>query len=129
VGWARATRMTILQVLISLIMFELLFYSWQKLPFTCSHQPGDRPIMAVVARYLAILGVAAPILSVMVAASAEFLFLFPIYFLNFAGLWIWARRERREGWGETKLLYEDTPAVVTDLGIKELTYKGSVLYN
>ena len=28
----------------------------------------------------------------------------------------------REGWGEARLIYEDVPAVVTDLGIKEMTY-------
>ncbi|MGB9455986.1 MAG: hypothetical protein WCB12_08090 [Bryobacteraceae bacterium] len=40
-GWGMATRLTILQVLISLSIFELLFQSWQKLPFTCSHLPGQ----------------------------------------------------------------------------------------
>ena len=45
------------------------------------------------------------------------LFLFPIYLVNFVGLWLWARHERREGWGETRLLYEETPEVVTGLGI------------
>src|SRR5579871_834405 len=43
----------------------------------------------------------------------------------FAGLWIWLRRRRREGWGEAKLCYEEVPAVATDLGIKDLTYAGT----
>ncbi len=124
-GWAMATRMTILQVLISLAMFELLFYSWQKLPFACSYQPGNQPIVAIVAKYIAILGVLVPILSVMVAVAAEVWFLFSIYLLNFAGIWIWARKLRREGWGEARLIYEDVPDAVTNLGIKELTYIGT----
>ena len=43
----------------------------------------------------------------------------------FGGLWIWLRRRRREGWGEAKLIYEEVPAVVTDLGIREVTSVGT----
>jgi len=118
-------RLIILQVLISLSIFELLFHSWQKLPFTCSHIPSQTPIIGLVGRYAAVLGVAVPILSVMVAAGSEVWFLFPIFLANFGGHWIWFRRLRKDGWGEAKLLYEDIPTVVTDLGIKELTYAGT----
>jgi ABC-type bacteriocin/lantibiotic exporter with double-glycine peptidase domain len=75
--------------------------------------------------YIAVLSAVVPVLSVMIAAAGEFWFLFPFYLLNFGGIWIWLRRLRREGWGEAKLIYEDLPAVVTDLGIKDLTYAGS----
>jgi len=34
-------------------------------------------------------------------------------------------RHAPEDPGEAKLIYEDLPAVVTDLGIKELTYAGT----
>lgn len=34
----------------------------------------------------------------------------------FGGLWIWLRRRRRKGWGQAKLIYEDTPRVVTEPG-------------
>jgi hypothetical protein len=124
-GWAVAIRMTILQVLISLTMFEILFYSWQKLPFTCSYDPGERSMVAIIAKYIAVLGALTPVLSLMVAAASEFWFLFPIYFVNFAGIWIWMRVLRRDGWGEAKLLYEDQPATVTSLGIKDMTYTGT----
>ena len=49
--------------------------------------------------------------------------LFPLYLVNFGAIWIWLRRQRREGWGEAKLIYEDVPEVVTDLGIKDITYR------
>jgi hypothetical protein len=124
-GWPIAIRMTILQLLISLSIFEVLFHSWQKLPFTCSYIPGRRPLVGMVGGYIAVLCAVVPILSVMIATSSQVWFLFPFYLLDFGGIWIWLRRMRREGWGEAKLYYEDLPAVVTDLGIKELTYAGT----
>ena len=124
-GWPMAIRMTILQLLVSLSMFEALFYSWQKLPFTCSHIPGERPLIGLVARYLAMLSAVVPILSLMIAVASQAVFLFPIYLAIFGALWIWLRKQRREGWGEAKLIYEDLSGVVTDLGIKELTYAGT----
>ncbi len=122
IGWAVATRLAILQVLISLSIFELLFNSWQKLPFTCSYLPGKRPLVVIVAAYLAVLCALLPILSMMIATSSAFAPLFPIYLANFGAIWIWLRRLRREGWGDAKLIYEDLPDVVTDLGIKDVGY-------
>jgi hypothetical protein len=121
-GFPVALRLTALQLLISLSIFEVQFYSWQKLPFTCSYIPGGRPLVVMVGGYIAILCAIVPILSVVIAAASRFWPLFPFYFLNFGALWIWLRKRRRDGWGEAKLIYEDVPEVVTDLGIKELSY-------
>src|SRR5450756_2401815 len=63
-GWAIAIRMTMLQLVISLGMFEVLFQSWQKLPFTCSYIPGQRPLVGLVAAYLGTLCALVPVLSV-----------------------------------------------------------------
>jgi hypothetical protein len=106
-GYAVALRLTILQLLISLSIFEFLFHSWQKLPFTCSYVPGARPLVGILAAYMAVLCTLAPILSV-------------------SSIWFWLRRRRREGWGKARLIYEDSAAVVTDLGIKGLTYAGTL---
>jgi hypothetical protein len=38
-GFSVALRMTSMQLLVSLSIFEALFHSWQKLPFTCSYEP------------------------------------------------------------------------------------------
>ena len=92
--------------------------------FTCSYVPAERPLVGVVAKYVALLGVMAPILAIVIVVAIQVLFLFPFFLAIFGGLWIFLRIRRREGWGEAKLMYEDLPAVVADLGIREITYAG-----
>lgn len=116
-GWPMALRMTVLQLLLTLCIFEQRFYSWQKLPFTCSYVPGERPLVVVAATYFIVLCAVVPIVTLMVAVGAMVSFLFPIYLANFVALWLWLRHERRDGWGETRLLYEDSPEEVMGLGV------------
>ncbi len=126
-GWPLALRMTVLQMLISLTMFEVLFYTWQQLPFACSYVPGKRPVMAVLARAIAALGVLVPLLSIIVRAGSEFTASFVVIFPVFLGAWIWTRRKRREGWGDAPLVYEDRPSVVANLGLAELSYSADAV--
>lgn len=121
--WPTALRMTALQLLVSLTAFDLLFYEWQQLPFTCSCVPGKRPLMMIVGTWIAVLGVVTPILTIVIATVARMPELFLIYGAFFLGDWIWARRRRREGWGESQLLYQDPFGGVTSLGIKDMTWR------
>src|ERR1035438_10794888 len=82
-------------------------------------------LVGLVGGYIAMLCAVVPILSDLIATASRVWFLFPFFLAGFGGIYIWMRRLRREGWGEAKLIYEDLPAVVTDLGIKELTYAGT----
>src|ERR1035441_5866981 len=97
-GWPIAIRMTMLQLVISLTIFEVLFHSWQKLPFTCSYIPGQRPLVGLVGAYIGMLCAVVPILSVMIATASRVWFLFPFFLPSFGGIYIWLRRMRREGW-------------------------------
>ena len=121
-GWQLALRMTTLQLLVSLTMFEMMFNNWQQLPFTCSYRPGKRPVMAIFARVLGLLGVAVPLLALTIRAASSFWQTWIIYGALFAGIWIWTRRRRLDGWGENKLLYIDAETV-PGLGIGDLTYR------
>jgi len=123
VGVGVALRMTVLQAIVSMLIFEILFQSWQQFPFACSYRPGKKPLVGVLAKYIAMLGVVVPILTVIIATAARFAPLFIMCLAGFAGAWLKARAIRREGWGQAKLLYEDSEAL-TSLGIKELTYGG-----
>ena len=125
-GWPMTLRMTALQVLVSLSIFEMLFHSWQSLPFTCSYLPGKRPLVEIVAAYLVALCAGVPLASVLIASAANAGGRLPGLYLGylafFAAVWWIARRRRREGWGEAPLLYEDLPQVVFDLGIREMSW-------
>jgi len=67
-----------------------------------------------------------PAVSLSIRAGSEFLELYAVYLAFFGGIWIWARLRRRDGWGEAKLLYEDLPEGVADLGIHELSWRQHV---
>ena len=121
-GWPVAARAATLDLLVSLSMCEVLFYSWQQLPFTCSYRPGKRPMPAVVGSYAVVLCVLVPVLARLIAAASQMAETFAVFLPVFAAAWLWLRKLRREGWGEAKLLYEDVGEIVPDLGIKELTH-------
>ena len=119
-GWEIALRMVALQVLFSLAVFEMLFYSWQQLPFACSYLPGRKSILNIVCGYFVVLVILAPLVSVMIAAASRVWFLFTIYCAIFLGGWLKVRSMRREGGSDAPLLYEDTLAM-PDLGIREIS--------
>jgi len=121
VGWEIATRMIALQFLTSLAIFETLFYSWQQLPFACSYVPGKRPAVSIVSAYIVVLGILVPMVTVIIAAAARFTPLFVVFGVAFSAGWWKLRAMRREGWGEARLMYEDTPAEVLDLGISDIS--------
>ena len=50
-GWLRAIAATLLGFFTALIWFESLFRRWQKLPFTCSYLPGQKPVWLTLVRY------------------------------------------------------------------------------
>jgi hypothetical protein len=116
-GWAIALRMMTLQALASLAIFEMLFSGWRQLPFACSYAPGKRPLAAIVGRYLTAIYFLAPALSILIAAVSQMAALFAFFSAAFTALWLWLRRERRQGWGEAKLVYDDDPEVLAGLGL------------
>jgi hypothetical protein len=119
-GWAIGLRMTALQLMVSFATFDILFYSWQKLPFTCSYTPGRRPPVIVLAGWIAVLGALVPVLSIIIAAASQIPEIFAIYGAFLLAVALWLRHRRRAGWGEASLLYEDPPDDLADLGIREL---------
>jgi hypothetical protein len=119
-GWWATLRMTTLQVTVSLIFFEILFQSWQQLPFTCSYRPGKRPLVAIVSGYGATLGALVPVLSLYIGACGKSAILFWILFAMAAPFWLKLHRGRKEGWGDAAMMYEDTGETVLGLGIHEM---------
>jgi hypothetical protein len=117
-GWAIALRMMTLQALASLAIFEMLFQNWRQLPFACSYAPGKKPLAAIVGRYLAAIYFLAPALSIVIATVSQMAGLFAFFTAALTALWLWLRRERKQGWGEAKLIYDDDPEVLSNLGLR-----------
>ena len=122
-GWPAAARMTLLQILVSLTMFELLFQSWQQLSFTREYRPGKRPLVSIIAGYLATLGAIIPICSIFIAAAGRSVILFALLAPCIAGLWLNMHLARREGWGEAALLYEDAGESILTLGVSGVGHR------
>lgn len=116
--WPVALRMATLQTLALLIVFEILFYDWQQLPFTCSYIPGKRPLAATAGIWIGVLSVLLPVLAIVIAAISELREIFLLCAPFFATVWLWMRRRRRDGWGEVPLIYEDRDELVADLGLR-----------
>jgi predicted permease len=123
-GWPVALRMTALQLLAALAIFEFLFYSWQQLPFTCSYAPGRDSLISSLGMWLVVLCIVVPILAWAIGELSRMPLVFFAAALPFCLFWLWMRRRRRDGWGEAKLIYDDPQETVTDLGIKDLAYHG-----
>jgi putative ABC transport system permease protein len=121
-GWGFALRMTVLQLFFSLALVDILFYGWQQLPFACSYVPGKRPMIAIVASFMGALCMLVPGFSVFIGASSQFPPLFFVFAPFLGGIWLWARKRRRDGWGQDPLLYEELPEGVPDLGITEMAW-------
>ncbi len=117
-GWQMALQISVLQLLVTFAVFEVMFQSWQKLPFTCGYVPGKRPLLSVLIGYLVVLGVCVPLVSLIVAGASRSRTAFLIFLVIFGAVWVRARKLRRDGWGEAVLVYEDPVEIVPDLGLR-----------
>jgi hypothetical protein len=121
-GWHIATCMALLQVLVSCCAFELLFNGWQQLPFTCSYVLGKSQLATVVAWWVFVLGFLVPMLAKIISLISQMTVGYIVGVGILLALLQWLHTLRRDGWGETGLVYEDRDDVATDLGIGDAAY-------
>jgi hypothetical protein len=102
-GWP-GLRESILFAAGYLLLYESMFYGWQKLPFTCSYVPGQKNGFFVVLRFFAVLAVLPAISGVFVAiVSRPGVYAFMLTVLLAA--WYSVRRSRRDTWSYTPLRF------------------------
>ena len=105
-GALRGTGAAILIVAAALIAFEILFRRWNKLPFTCSHIPGKRPILATVGMWALAAAYFATFGELVLYCSGE-----PTAFAALATLeiivWRRLRKTRRNSWADEPLRFEE----------------------
>jgi hypothetical protein len=121
-GWHVGTCMIVLQLLVSCCAFELLFNGWQQLPFACSYLPGKSQLATVVAWWVFVLAFLVPMLAKIISLISRMTVGYIAGVVILLALFEWLHRLRREGWGETGLVYEDRDDVVPDLGIGDAAY-------
>jgi hypothetical protein len=107
VGW-RAVSEAALIAVFGLACYEVLFASWEKLPFTCSYLPGQKPMWMVALRLFALLA-ALPMVNAILLACLYNWVLFGVVFAALLAVGIRFHRSRREAWGEVRLRYEESP--------------------
>jgi len=106
-GPLRAAALSVTGFLAALLLFEILFRHWQKLPFTCSYLPARQEVWLsclIYALYLPVLALAAQLLLFSSGDPAAFL---AVFLFEVALVW-WMRQRRRQSAAETALLYEES---------------------
>src|SRR5581483_5689974 len=102
-----------------LLVFELLFLSWNKVPFTCSYLPGKRPVVFQTVPTAVALTLLAPC-TAMVWFGSHGIGI-PIVLVSEIIAIVWLHRYRWQLWLERPLSYVDNldPAVTTlDIGVR-----------
>lgn len=107
VGW-RGAGEAVLFVAAYLLLFESLFYEWQKLPFTCSYLPGKVNAFILVLRFLGALTVL-PIVNVIVVACLYSPIGYAFVLAVLLVIWNAIRHSRKLDWGNERLRYEEEP--------------------
>ena len=110
-GWQEAARLLAISFVMVLAVFEFWFRDWHKLPFTCSHLPGQRPawlLILIGMGALSYLGAAAFVIYQTSRGWVVFGAVFPLA----CALWMKLRARRRKTWDEAGLIYEQLPEVV-----------------
>ena len=112
-GWRAVGESTLLAVF-GLVCFQCVFYSWEKLPFTCSHLPGKFPVWLRALQLFGLIMLLAPARSfLLVCLYNPVLFSAVLIVLLVAATLM--NRNRMRARGEIRLKYEESlePAVLS----------------
>jgi len=109
---------SLLALLPSLILMEVLLYQFQRIPFTSSYLPGKRPLIETVVLYGAAVGAYVTVLSGVIVLCLEELSYSLTGFGALLAVWARVRKGRLEEWEFGKLEFEELPEpAVHTLGI------------
>src|ERR1017187_5400880 len=106
-GW-RAVGESLLSAIFAVVCYELVFSSWEKLPFTCFHLPGKTPAW-FLSLYLLGLLVALPTVNWLLLECLYHPAAFVVILTILLAAWTRLHATRRDGWRELRLLYEEAP--------------------
>jgi len=107
IGWALALAHLALVAVLILLLMEWRLREWHRIPFTCSYVPGRRNLWQTMGAYIALFGVAIPVIT-----SFEIRLLHSYVLFGSAGIlslfYLSARSSRREQWRIVPLLFDES---------------------
>jgi hypothetical protein len=106
-GW-RALSESALFAVFGMACYQVIFASWEKLPFTCSYLPGKKPMWIVALRLFALLAALPAVNGILLACLYNW-FMFASVFLAVLAVGVHFYRSRRQAWGELRLRYDESP--------------------
>jgi hypothetical protein len=106
-GW-QGVRESLLFAAAYLLLYESLFYGWQKLPFTCSYVPGQKNGFFVVLRFFTVLAVL-PLVNLIFVACVSNPVAYTVVLTILLVVWYSIRRSRRDTWNYTPLQFIENP--------------------
>jgi hypothetical protein len=106
-GWRGAGEVALLASAY-LLLYESLFFSWQKLPFTCSYVPGQVNGFVVVFRFFSVLSLL-PVAHVFLVGCLDKPMPYGFVQTLILTVWIMVRRSRRDSWSYTPLRFAEEP--------------------
>ena len=106
-GLVRATAAMALEFLAVLIVFEILYRHWRKLPFTCSRLPGQGHVLVTSARVFYAVAFSSIVAQVILYSSGELTAFVALIALEVV-VWLRLRAKRRGSWAQAEMAYEDT---------------------
>jgi hypothetical protein len=107
-GW-RGVAEAALFLVLGLMAYECAFYSWEKLPFTCSHLPGKTPMWIVVMQFFGLITLV-PVLHTLLLATLYNGMAFVMVLAVLLVTWKRVHGMRRQGRAELRLKYDEEPA-------------------
>jgi hypothetical protein len=106
-GWL-AVGESLLFAVFAILCYEMVFSSWEKLPFTCSHLPGKTPAW-ILALYLLGLLIVLPTVNWVLLECLYHPAVFVAVLTVLSVVWARLHAAREEGWGDLRLKYEESP--------------------
>src|SRR5207253_11332804 len=106
-GW-RGLAEAVLFLAMGLLTYEVVFFSWEKRPFTCSHLPGKTPMWVRALQFFGLIALA-PVLHAMLLATLNNRIAFLIVLAVMTAAWARVHVMRRLSGGELRLKYEESP--------------------
>jgi hypothetical protein len=106
-GWHGMAEAALFLVL-GLTTYEWVFYSWEKLPFTCSHLPGKTPMWIVVMQFFGLITLV-PVVHSLLLATLYNGVAFVIVLAVLLAAWEQIHGMRRQGQAELRLKYDEVP--------------------